>query len=87
MILRDILSQIFCSRGRPVEQFYWTSSVEMFITFFDEIGNSKTFEANLQNSSRRPVESRGRAIEILQGGPPDQMRFGPLYTLISVTTL
>ena len=46
----------------------------MFITFFDEIGNSKTFEANLQNSSRRPVESRGRAIEILQGGPPDQMR-------------
>ena len=43
----------------------------MFITFFDEIGNSKTFEANLQNSSRRPVESRGRAIEILQGGPPE----------------
>ena len=61
------------TRGRPVEQFYWTSSVEMFITFFNEIGNSKTFEANLQNSSRRPVESRGRAIEILQGGPPDQM--------------
>ena len=36
---------------------------------------------------RRPVESRGRAIEIQQGGAPDQMRFGPLYTLISVTTL
>ena len=22
----DIMGQIFCSRGRPVEQFYWTSS-------------------------------------------------------------
>ena len=53
----------------------------MFITFFDEIGNSKTFEANLQNSSRRPVESRGRAIEILQGGPPDQMIDLGHYTL------
>ena len=28
-----------------------------FIAFVDEIGNSKTFEANLQNSSGRPVES------------------------------
>ena len=66
-----ILGQIFCSRGRPVEQFYWTSSrfqgtsnrnstgrpVEIFIAFLDEISNSKTFEANLQNSSGRPVES------------------------------
>ena len=66
-----IMGQIFCSRGRPVEQFYWTSSrfqgtsnrnstgrpVEIFIAFLDEISNSKTFEANLQNSSGRPVES------------------------------
>ena len=65
------MGQIFCSRGRPVEQFYWTSSrfqgtsnrnstgrpVEIFIAFLDEISNSKTFEANLQNSSGRPVES------------------------------
>ena len=65
------LGQIFCSRGRPVEQFYWTSSrfqgtsnrnstgrpVEIFFAFLDEISNSKTFEANLQNSSGRPVES------------------------------
>ena len=64
--LPNTIRQIFCSRGRPVEQFYWTSSVEMFITFFDEIGNSKTFEANLQNSSGRPVESSGCPIEILQ---------------------
>ena len=28
-----------------------------FIAFLDEISNSKTFEANLQNSSGRPVES------------------------------
>ena len=43
--------------GRPVE---------IFIVFFDEISNSKTFEANLQNSSGRPVESRGCPIEVLQ---------------------
>ena len=42
------------------------SQVEIFIGFLDEIGNSKTFEANLQNSSGRPVESSGRPIEILQ---------------------
>ena len=40
--------------------------VEIFIAFLDEISNSKTFEANLQNSSGRPVESRGRPIEVLQ---------------------
>ena len=43
--------------------------------FLDEIGNSKTFEANLQNSGGRPVESywtsspvesSGHPIEILQ---------------------
>ena len=34
------------STGRPVE---------IFIAFLDEIGNSKSFEANLQNSSGRPV--------------------------------
>ena len=31
--------------------------VEIFIAFLDEIGNSKTFEANFQNSSGRPIES------------------------------
>ena len=31
--------------------------VEIFIAFPDEIGNSKTFEANLQNSRGCPVES------------------------------
>ena len=40
------LGQIFYSRGRPVK---------FFIAFLDEIGNSKSFEANLQNSSGRPV--------------------------------
>ena len=91
-----IMGQIFCSRGRPVEQFYWTSSrfqgtsnrnstgrpVEIFIAFLDEISNSKTFEANLQNSSRRPagrpVESRGRPIEVLQDVIQSR-RFGPIY--------
>ena len=34
--------------------------VEIFTAFLDEIVNSKTFEANLENSSRRLVESRGR---------------------------
>ena len=43
--------------GRPVE---------IIIVFLDEIGNSKKFEANLQNSSERPVESSGRPIEIVQ---------------------
>ena len=60
--LKRTICQIFCFRGRPVEQFYWTSSrfqrtsnrnstgcpVEIFIAFFNEISNSKTFEANLQ---------------------------------------
>ena len=38
---------------------------EIFIAFLDEIVNSKTFEANLENSSRCLVESRER--------PQDQM--------------
>ena len=38
------------------QKFYWTSS-KIFIVFLDEISNSKTFEANLQNSSGRPVDS------------------------------
>ena len=40
--------------------------VEIFIAFLDEISNSETFEANLQNSSGRPVESIGRPKEVLQ---------------------
>ena len=62
--ITTIIRQIFCSPGRPqpVEQFYWTSNrnftgrpVNFFIAFLDEIGNSETFEANLQNSSGGPV--------------------------------
>ena len=37
--------------------------VEIFIAFLNEISNSKTFEANLQNSSGRPVESSGRPLD------------------------
>ena len=44
------------STGRPVE----------IIAFSNEIGNSKTFEANLQNSSGCPLESSGHPIEVLQ---------------------
>ena len=68
---KGIFRQISRGRPRPVEQFYWTSSrfwgtsnrnstgrpVEIFIAFLEEISNSKTFEANLQNSSGCPVES------------------------------
>ena len=53
-------------------RFLWTSNrnftgrqIEIFIAFFDEIFNSEKFEANLQNSIRRSVESSGRPIEIL----------------------
>jgi len=70
------LGQIFCSRGRPLEnsrgrpvdftgrpvnstgrplEFSRGRPVKFFIAFLDEIGNSKSFEANLQNSSGRPV--------------------------------
>ena len=59
-----MVRQILCSRGRPVEQFYWMSNryfiggqIEIFIVFLNEIDNSKAFQANLQNSSGRPVES------------------------------
>ena len=43
---KNLMGQIFCSRGR---------SVNFFIAHLDEIGNSMSFEANLQNSSGRPV--------------------------------
>ena len=70
------LGQIFCSRGRPLEnsrgrpvdftgrpvnstgrplEFSRGRPVNFFIAFLDEIGNSMSFEANLQNSSGRPV--------------------------------
>ena len=58
------------SRGRPVDftgrpvnstrrplEFSRGRPVKFFIAFLDEIGNSKSFEANLQNSSGHPVES------------------------------
>ena len=84
------MGQIFCSRGRPLEnsrgrpvdftgrpvnstgrrlEFSRRRPVKFFIAFLDEIVNSKTFEANLENSSRRLVESRGR--------PQDQTRPRP----------
>ena len=44
------------STGRPLE-FSRGRPVKFFIAFLDEIGNSKSFEANLQNSSGHPVES------------------------------
>ena len=40
--------------------------MEILLAFLDKIGNPKTFAANLQNSSGRPVESRGHLIEILK---------------------
>ena len=70
------MGQIFCSRGRPLENFRGRPvdftgcpvnstgrpleysrgrPVKFFIAFLDEIGNSMSFEANLQNSSGRPV--------------------------------
>ena len=68
------------STGRPLEilqdvqqNFYWTSNrnsighpLEIFITFVDEIGNSKTLEANLQNSSGHPIESYWTSSRILE---------------------
>ena len=42
------------STGRPLE-FSRGRPVNLFIAFLDEIGNSMSFEANLQNSSGRPV--------------------------------
>ena len=72
----ETLGQIFCSRGRPLEnsrgrpvdftgrpvnstgrplEFSRGRPVKFFIAFLDEIGNSKSFEANLQNSSGCPV--------------------------------
>ena len=56
------------STGRPVE----------IIAFSNEIGNSKTFEANLQNSSGRPLESSGHPIEVLQDVLWTKW-FGPTY--------
>ena len=55
------MGQIFCSRGRPLENSrgrpvdFTGRPVNFFIAFLDEIGNSKSFEVNLQNSSGRPV--------------------------------
>ena len=75
-VSRYLMGQIFCSRGRPLEnsrgrpvdftgrpvnstgrplEFSRGRPVKFFIAFLDEIGNSKSFEANLQNSSGRPV--------------------------------
>ena len=89
-----IFRQIFSSRERPVEHFYWMSSrfqwtsnrnftgclVEIFIAFLDEIGNSKSIEANLQNSRGRLVKSYWMSSRIQwtsnrnsTGRPLDQM--------------
>ena len=49
--------------------------VEIFIAFPNEIGNSKTFEANLQNSSGRPVQQNpiGRPVESI-GHPKEVLQ-------------
>ena len=52
------------SSGRPVE---------IFIEFLDKIGNSKTFEANLLNSSGCPVKSYWMSSRNSTGCPLDQM--------------
>ena len=52
---RNILRQIFCSSGRLVDSR--GCPMEILLAFLDKIGNPKTFAANLQNSSGRPVES------------------------------
>ena len=104
----EIFCQIFCSRGRPVEKFYWTSSrfqgtsnrnstgrpVKFFIEFLDEISNSKTFEANLQNSIGRPVESYWTSSRIQRtsnrsstGRPLDQMIWAIVKHQISKKSL
>ena len=95
------MGQIFCSRGRPLEnskgrpvdftgrpvnstgrplEFSRRRPVKSFIAFLDEIGNSNSFEANLQNSGGRPVESYWTCHRIWRTSnknfnvrPPDQM--------------
>ena len=50
----DFTGRPLNSTGRPLE-FSRGRPVKFFIALLDEIGNSKSFEANLQNSSGRPV--------------------------------
>ena len=50
----DFTGRPVYSTGHPLE-FSRGRPVNFFIAFLDEIGNSMSFEANLQNSSGRPV--------------------------------
>ena len=66
------------STGRPVDSS--GRPIEIFIAFLYEIGNSKIFEANLQNSRGRSVESNWTSSRIQWmskrnsiGRPLDQM--------------
>ena len=53
------------SSGRPVEILLDVPQ-KLFIAFVYEIGNSKTFEANMQNSSGCPVESYWTSSRIME---------------------
>ena len=58
---------------RPIEILTTGRPLEIFIVFVEEIGDSMTFETNLQNSSGRPVESRGLPNRNFTGRSLDQM--------------
>ena len=65
--------------------------VEIFIAFLDEISISKTFEANLQNSSGRPVESYWTSSRIYwmskrstTGRPLDQMIWAIIVLTVQI---
>ena len=53
------------SSRRPVEILLDVPQ-KLFIAFVYEIGNSKTFEANMQKSSGRPVESYWMSSRIME---------------------
>ena len=53
------------SSGRPVEILLDVPQ-KLFIAFVYEIGNSKTFEANMQKSSGHPVESYWMSSRIME---------------------
>ena len=51
----DFTGRPINSTGHPLE-FSRGCPVKFFIAFLDEIGNYKSFEANMQNCSGRPAE-------------------------------
>ena len=60
------------SSGRPVEILLDVPQ-KFFIAFVYEIGNSKTFEANMQNCSGRQAEFYWTSNRCSTGRPLDQM--------------